>query len=80
MLRHLCTGAVFNDYIRHRELLRGITINHIQMARTIRDLEKSLHRLNSANERTQRLVIVLAIIAVVVGTIQAVAAVIALAR
>jgi hypothetical protein len=29
MLRHLCSEGVPDENIRHRELLRGITINHI---------------------------------------------------
>lgn len=74
MLRHLCGEGIDNDRIRHRQLLRGITINHIQMSRTIRVLEKTLCTLNAANERTQRLVIKLAIIAIAVGIAQVIAA------
>ena len=66
--------------VHPREIVRGITINHIQMARTIRHLEETIERLDADNRRTQRLVIILAVVAVVVGIIQAVAAIIPLAR
>jgi hypothetical protein len=62
-LQTLCTGNVPNESIRHREIVRGITINHIQMARMIRHLDES-------NRKTQLLVVVLTIAAVVVGVAQ----------
>lgn len=75
-LQNLCTGNVPNETVRHREIIRGLTINHIQMTRTIQSLEDTMRRLNAANERTQQLVLRLTWVAVVVGVIQAVAAVI----
>jgi len=72
ILRHLCSKGPPSD------LLRGITINHIQMARTIGDLKATMRRLNAANERTQRLLILLAIVAVCVGAIQAFAAIVSI--
>ena len=62
-LQNLCTGNVPNESIRHREIVRGITINHIQMARMLRHLDES-------NRKTQLLVVVLTIAAVVVGVAQ----------
>lgn len=52
-LLELCNGRVSNEEVRHRELLRGITINHILMQRHI-------DKLNKQNNTTQRWVIVLA--------------------
>jgi hypothetical protein len=79
-LQNLCTGNVPNETVRHREIIRGLTINHIQMARTIRDLEGTMQKLNAANDKTQQLVVKLTRVAVVVGIIQAVVAVILLFR
>jgi len=73
-------GTSRNEMVRHREIIRGITINHIQMARTIRKLEDTMRKLNAGNEQTQRLVIRLTWIAIAVGIIQAAAGVIALLR
>jgi hypothetical protein len=80
MLRHLCSEGVPNENVRHRELLRGITINHILMANTIRDLKTTMHNLNASNERTQRFLLVLTVVAVIVGAIQAVAAIVSICR
>lgn len=80
ILRHLCDQPIQNDGIRHRELLRGITVNHLQMGRVIRDLEKTICELHAANEKTQTLVIILAIIAIIVGAISAVATILSLSR
>jgi hypothetical protein len=76
MLRYLCTAGAPEEKVRHRELLRGITINHIQMSRTINDLKSTLQALNKANERTQRLLMRLTIAAFLVGFVQAAAAVV----
>lgn len=56
-LQSLCTGNVPNETVRHREIIRGLTINHVQMARTIRELEDAMNRLNAANEQTQKLIL-----------------------
>lgn len=79
-LQNLSTGHVANEMVRHREIIRGITINHIQMARTIRQIEETMRKLNAGNERTQRLIIRLTWVAVAVGVVQAIAGIIALAR
>ncbi len=79
-LQNLCTGNIPNEAIRHREIVRGITINHLQMAKMICELQDTIQRLNAANNTTQQLVVRLTWIAVVVGTIQAIAAVIPLVR
>jgi hypothetical protein len=39
-LGNLCTGSIPNPDIQHREIVRGITINHIQMTRLIADLNR----------------------------------------
>ena len=39
-LENLCTGSVPNPDVPHREIIRGITINHIQMTRLIADLNR----------------------------------------
>jgi len=76
----LCTGNIPNQTVHPREIVRGITINHIQMAQTIHHLEETIERLDTGNKRTQRLVITLAYVAIFVGLVQAVAAIIALFR
>jgi len=48
ILRHLCSESVPNEEIRHRELLRGITINHIQMSRMFQRLDEMLKRHETA--------------------------------
>jgi hypothetical protein len=50
------------------------------MARTIRQLDETMRRLNAANERTQQLLVRLTWVAVIVGVISAIATVIALFR
>lgn len=77
-LRGICTGAIPNDYIRHAEIVRGITINHIQMSRVIRELETTMQRLSAANDKTQTRITILTVVAVIVGVVQAVAAVISI--
>jgi hypothetical protein len=77
-LRALCTGAVPNTTVQHREVIRGLTINHIQMARTIGELESTMRNLNRANGETQRLVIRLTKVAICLAVVQAIAAVVAL--
>ena len=57
-LTTLCTGNVPNPSIQHREIIRGITINHIQMARVIT-------RLNRQNTILTWVVIVLAVASIV---------------
>jgi truncated hemoglobin YjbI len=80
MLCHLCTENVPNETVRHRELLRGMTINHIQMSRVINNLKDTMQKLNAANKRTQWFLLVLTIVAVIVGSIQAFAAVVSILR
>lgn len=72
-LKTLCTGRVPNEQVRHREIIRGITINHIQMSRMIRNLDES-------NRRTQIVVVVLALAAVIVGVIQILIGILGLCR
>lgn len=57
-LQTLCTGSITNGNIQYREIIRGITINHIQMARTI-------DRLNRQNTILTWVVILLAMASMV---------------
>lgn len=57
----LSSGHVPNDMVRHREIIRALTINHIQMKRHIDGLNKQ-------NSFTQKCVIALTI-AALIGTI-----------
>lgn len=79
-LRVCCTGNIPNETVHPREIVRGLTINHVQMARTILRLEETMHRLNAANDQTQRLVVRLTWVAIIVGVVQAVAGVISIFR
>lgn len=53
-LQNLCTGSVKNPDIHHREIIRGLTIQHIQLSRVIA-------RLDAQNTKTQKLFLALAI-------------------
>ena len=50
-LRVCCTGNIPNDTVHPREIVRGITINHVQMARTITKLEETIATLNRENDK-----------------------------
>src|SRR5437588_12522610 len=62
-LRGLSSGHVANDGVRHREVIRGITINHIQMSRVIDRLESTIERLNEENSKLSLRLLWLTIIA-----------------
>jgi hypothetical protein len=62
-LQSLCSEDVPNEAVRHRELLRGFTINYIQMARLIGLLE-------TRNKRTQLWFMVLAVGSILLGLIE----------
>jgi hypothetical protein len=53
-LMNLCSGFVPNENVRHREIIRGITINHII-------LQRHIDNLNKQNNRLQWLVVALTI-------------------
>ena len=57
----LSSGHVPNDMVRHREIIRALTINHIQMKRHIDSL-------NRQSNKTQKWVMALAI-ASLIGTL-----------
>lgn len=57
-LTTLCTGNVPNPSVQHREIIRGITINHLQTARVIA-------RLNRQNTILTWVVIVLAVASII---------------
>jgi len=61
-LRSLCSEDVPNERVRHRELLRGITIHFIQTTKLIALLE-------ARNKKTQFWFMVLAIGSIIVGVI-----------
>ena len=79
-LKTLNTEGVPNEMVRHREIIRALTITHIQMARVIKALEDTMQRLNTASDRTQQLVVRLTWVAVFVGAIQAIVAIVSLCR
>lgn len=56
----LSNEVILNENVRHRDIIRGVTINHLLMKRHI-------DRLNRQNSRTQKLVISLTIAALIVG-------------
>jgi hypothetical protein len=66
----LCTETAGNDRLHPRDVIRGLTINHTQMARTIAKLEATILKLDAANSKTQRLVVTLAGVAIFVGVLQ----------
>jgi hypothetical protein len=72
-LESLCSEDVPNERVRHRELLRGITIHHIQMARLIASLEER-------NSNTQFWFMVLAISSIFFGAVGSIAQVIGVLR
>ena len=53
-LHLLCERPILSEKLHHREIIRGITINHIQM-------KNMIARLDAQNTRTQRWFMVLAI-------------------
>jgi hypothetical protein len=83
-LQHLCTGRVPNEEVRHREIIRALTINHIQAQRHLDNLTQQTEKLqqqaialqeqnNTLQKRNitlQRIVIVLTILAGITGIIQ----------
>ena len=54
--------AIHNDLVRHREIIRALTTNHIRMSRFLKSLDDK-------NARLSRLVIILTFVAVIAGTI-----------
>lgn len=62
-LHALSNQPIHNDLIRHRDIIRGITINHVLLQRHIADLDRK-------NTNTQRLVLVLTIASVLTGAFQ----------
>jgi hypothetical protein len=66
-LQALCTGHVPNEAIRHREIIRGITINHIQMSRVIQSLQHTIKLLDSENGKLSRRVYWLTVVAIFLG-------------
>lgn len=59
----LSNQPIHNELIRHRDIIRGITINHILLQRHIADLDKK-------NATTQMLVIALTVASVLTGALQ----------
>jgi hypothetical protein len=78
-LQNLCTGNVKNESIRHREIIRGLTMNHIQMGRTIREIEATMRTLNDSNAKAEKQMSLLTKIGVGLAIIQTAAAIISVA-
>jgi hypothetical protein len=72
-LKSLCSLDVLNETVRHRELLRGITIHYIQTARLIASLE-------ARNKKTQFWFMLLAIGSIFVGAVGALAQIVGVMR
>ena len=64
----LSNEVVPNENVRHRDIIRGLTINHLLMQRHINSLNKQ-------NSKIQKWVIALAIAALIAGAAQAIAAI-----
>ncbi|WP_343626170.1 hypothetical protein [Roseateles puraquae] len=62
-LMALSNQSIPNDGVRHRDIIRGLTINHILMQRHIAELDRK-------NSFTQRLVLALTVASLLVGGIQ----------
>ena len=56
----LSNEVMSNENVRHRDNIRGLTINHIL-------LQRHIEWLNKQNSKTQKLVIVLTVAAVIIG-------------
>ena len=76
-LASLCTENVPNVEVRHREIIKALTINHIQMQRHIDKLNEQAklvqeqgNKLQKQNNRLQKIIIVLATIATFTGITQ----------
>ena len=74
-LHGLSNQTNINTGTQHRDIIRGITINHILLQRHIDVLQQNITALNKQNEKTQRLVIALAVAALIAGGAQAIAAI-----
>ena len=59
----LANQPIESDRVKHRDVIRGITINHVLLQRHIAELDKK-------NANTQKLVVALTIAAVITGGIQ----------
>ena len=63
VLNQICTEGIPNETVRHRAIIRGITVNHILMKRHIDSL-------NKINRKTQLLLIILTVALLATSSIQ----------
>jgi hypothetical protein len=63
VMNSLASAQVPNDFVRHREIIRGITINNIRMQRHI-------DRLDNQNKTTQRWFMLLAGLTLIASIVQ----------
>ena len=70
-LRALGSLNINSDAVRSKSVVRALTINHLQMARTIGELETTIKKLNAENSILSKRVLVLTVVAVIFGAIQA---------
>lgn len=75
-----CTGNTTNNSVHPQSIIRGITINHIQMARIIAKLETTIATLNSENGKVATRVVWLTVVCAVGAVGQVVIAAIVLFR
>jgi hypothetical protein len=60
-LQVCCSGSIPNTTVHPREIIRGITINNVQMGRVICKLEETIERLNAENSKKDKWIMILAI-------------------
>ena len=70
-LRSLGTVNIESNQVRTKAIVRALTINHIQMSRTISTLETTVTKLNSENDKVAKRVFWLTVVAVIFGSVQA---------
>jgi hypothetical protein len=71
--RHLQTLAMVearNPGLQYREIIRCLTINHLQMARAIAETRATMRQLNASNARLQWFAAILTAVGLFVGIVQ----------
>ena len=70
-LRIINAVAPDKSRIQIRDIVRSVTMNHIQMARVISDLRATIMQLDKENGKVASKVVILTVVAVICGLIQA---------
>jgi hypothetical protein len=73
-LRHLGyivgNPHILGDQAQSTNIIRALTINHLQMARTICELESTIKKLNAENGKVSSRVLILTWVCAICGAIQ----------